>query len=164
MERRLRVRKPLLLVEHGTKLEGYRRVGGELRLDVPQQLHRVGAATGVRVELRERDVRRRLVGVFLHDLLQHGDALIGFSRLPERLRLESREPQIVWPLAARHTREIGRHRVFLARQVGFDQVAGDGRILRGQTMRFVERRNRLVELTELLIREPEMRQQKAELE
>src|SRR5439155_15387009 len=84
--------------------------------------------------------------------------------LPERLRLESREPQIVWPLAAHHTREIGRHRVFLARQVGFDQVAGDGRILRGQTMRFVERRNRLVELTELLIREPEMRQQKAELE
>ena len=53
---------------------------------------------------------------------------------------------------------------FFAAMLRLNQVAGHRRIVRRQLARFLERRDRLVVLPELLIREAEMRQQHAERE
>ena len=88
-ERLLRVGVPLLLLEDGGQLERDQVVLGKPRLRVLQNLDGLRAAVGLRIDLRERDVRVRFVGVILQGFLDELDALVRFSAVPQRLRLEA---------------------------------------------------------------------------
>ncbi len=107
----------LLLVEHGAQLESDRGVAGKLRLRVLQDLHGLGAALGVGVQLRQRDVRLGPVRLLLDEFLQHDDRLVGLAALTQGLRLEPRETQVVGVLRAAFPRDVDRSGEFLGGQV-----------------------------------------------
>ena len=164
LERGLGLRELLLLVEDRAELEGNRVHGRKLRLRVLQDPHRLRAAVGVRIDLRQRDVGERLAAVVLHRLFEDGDSLIRLAVEPQRPRVQPREPQVVRVLLERRLRDVGGGAVLLRGQVRVDQVAGDRWIARRQLARFLECRDRLVVLPKLLVREAEMRQEDADVE
>ena len=78
---------------------------------------------------------------------------------------EPRQPQIVRVLRERAPCAISTAApYFFAAMLRLDQVTGDRGIVRREPARFLERGDRLVVLSELLIREAEMRQQHADVE
>ena len=92
------------------------------------------------------------------------DALIGFAALLQRLRLEPRQPEVARVVASPALATSIAARVFLGRDVRLRQIAGDRRVFWRELARILERRNRLVELSGLLIRERQVRQQQTEIE
>ena len=128
-ERRLGVDVLLLFVEDGTELERNPVVLGKLRLRVAQHVHRLRAAVGVRVHLREPDVGERLVRVRLHRLLEERDPLIRFAVVAQRPRFEQQDPQVVRVPDERCLRDVDGGAVLLRGDIRLDQVAGDGGIV-----------------------------------
>ena len=161
-KRRFGVGESLLLFEHGAQLEGNRRLGRKLRLRLLEQLDRIGAAIGVQVPLRQHHVGQRPVGLFVEHFLQDGDGPIGLAALAKRLGLQTGQAQIFGMRDPRDPRELDRGRVLLRRDVGLNQVTGDQQIIGREPMRLIERRDCRVELTQLLVREADVRQQQTQ--
>ena len=67
---------------------------------------RVSLSPRVAIEIRQRQLRRRVVRVRLRDRLEDGDRAARIAQLQQRVRAQLREAQIVRVLRLRLTREI----------------------------------------------------------
>ena len=163
-EGRLGLREFLLFVERRAQFETDGRVRRKLCLRFLQKLHRLRAAIGLGVHLRQRHVSGRFVGVLLHRLFEQGNALLGLAREAKGAGLEAQQAQIVGMIRGGGPGHVDSRSVFLRGDVGLDEIAGHRRVLRRQTTGLFKRGDGFVVLPELLIREAKMRQQQSDVE
>ena len=102
--------------------------------------------------------------MLLQRVFHDGDALVGLTILPQRLRLQPNQPEVVGMLGERRLRDLHGARIFLRSDMRFDQIPAHRRILRRQAARLLERGDRLAIVAELLVSEPEVRQQEADVD